>query len=89
MAESGNYPPGAENDPRAPWNQAEPDECFDCNGSGYVDAETGDAAEKDDENAIECSTCEGEGYVDPPTREEIAEVRAEREFDALHEEGRI
>lgn len=25
MSESGYYPPGAEHDPRAPWNQVEPD----------------------------------------------------------------
>jgi hypothetical protein len=26
MSESGYYPPGAENDPRAPWNQVDPTE---------------------------------------------------------------
>ena len=31
MAESGWYPPGAEHDPRAPWNQPDEDDgCPDC-----------------------------------------------------------
>ena len=34
---SGYYPPGAEFDPRAPWNEKEPHmiKCEACNGSGY------------------------------------------------------
>lgn len=37
MYESGYYPPGAEHDPRAPWNQKEPHyiKCEACNGKGY------------------------------------------------------
>lgn len=36
MTESGYYPPGAEFDPRAPWNEREPTmvECTACNGKG-------------------------------------------------------
>lgn len=30
MSESGYYPAGAENDPRAPWNEVEGEECPDC-----------------------------------------------------------
>lgn len=38
MRESGYYPPGAEFDPDAPYNQVEPDmqECPDCKGTGKV-----------------------------------------------------
>ena len=37
MFESGYYPPGAEHDPRAPWNEKEPHQvkCEACNGNGY------------------------------------------------------
>lgn len=37
MCESGYYPPGAEYDPRAPWNEKEPNmvKCESCNGKGY------------------------------------------------------
>lgn len=37
MYESGYYPPGAEYDPRAPWNEKEPNmvKCEACNGKGY------------------------------------------------------
>lgn len=37
MYESGYYPAGAENDPRAPWNEREPTyvECAACGGKGY------------------------------------------------------
>lgn len=36
MYESGYYPPGAEHDPRAPWNEKEPHyvKCEACNGKG-------------------------------------------------------
>lgn len=36
MYESGYYPPGAEHDPRAPWNEKEPHyvKCKACNGKG-------------------------------------------------------
>lgn len=39
--------------------------CFDCSGSGWVDAETGDACNADDPMAIPCETCQGTGDVDP------------------------
>lgn len=37
MYESGYYPPGAEHDPRAPWNEKEPHmvKCEACNGKGH------------------------------------------------------
>lgn len=37
MYESGYYPPGAEYDPRAPWNEKEPNmvKCESCNDKGY------------------------------------------------------
>lgn len=34
MSESAYYPAGAYNDPRAPYNQPDPDECPHCHGTG-------------------------------------------------------
>lgn len=52
MRESGYYPPGAEFDPRAPWNQIEAEICADCEGTG------------EEKNGEKCWTCQGTGYVD-------------------------
>ncbi len=53
MRESGFYPPGAEFDPRAPWNQIEPEEieCLLCEGTGEL------------ENYSECPNCRGKRVV--------------------------
>lgn len=67
----------------------EPQDCFDCDGSGWVDPETGDAVEEDDENAVPCMTCKGAGTVEPESDEDIAERKAEARFDQLRDEGRI
>ena len=49
-----NLPPGvSENDPTAPWNQPDPEECPDCEGTGF------------NNEAEECPKCEGEGYYWP------------------------
>lgn len=63
--ESGYYPPGAEFDPSAPYNQADPPEkipCEDCEGTGTVHSLT-------EENEVECDACSGSGEVDPPEYE--------------------
>lgn len=31
-----DYPAGAEHDPRAPWNQREPEDCRECGGAGDI-----------------------------------------------------
>ena len=53
MRESGYYPPGAEFDPNAPYNQVDPPEieCKDCDGSG-----------KDPEEGGKCIPCDGNGW---------------------------
>lgn len=92
MPESGWYPPGAEHDPRAPYNQPEGEECANCKGSGLTNTETGEAASEGERLRLdvdECSYCDGTGVVAPPTKEEIEEARAEARFDQLHEEGLI
>lgn len=66
MSESGYYPPGAENDPRAPWNQPEPVECPRCDGSGKEPNEY----DGDPDGGADCTQCEGEGVVDPRELEE-------------------
>lgn len=50
MRESGYYPPGAEFDPSAPYND-EGIECSVCNGTG------------EDEDYSECTNCNGTGWV--------------------------
>lgn len=54
MSESGFYPPGAEGDPRAPYNEAEQVECPSCEGTGKDTPGPG---------ASLCHRCEGSGLV--------------------------
>lgn len=56
-----NYPPGAKNDPSAPWNQAVPDmkTCPLCMGSGRL----GTSADELGIYEQECANCDGEGSV--------------------------
>lgn len=78
-----NYPPGTSiGDPRAPWNDREWDACEDCAGEGTIYDQVGTPLEK-------CHRCDGEGVVPPPTAAEIAEHKAERDFDVRHEEGEL
>jgi DnaJ-class molecular chaperone len=56
-----NYPPGAANDPSAPYNQKEPvmRECDQCNGTGEVDVEYSGVV------VIEvCDECNGTGETE-------------------------
>lgn len=59
MPESGFYPPGAEHDPRAPWNQPDAVECPDCGGTGQI------AGPDEFGNYDACDRCEGAGVIDP------------------------
>jgi len=45
-----HYPPGAEHDPSAPWNQ--PSDCEECDGTGQVE---------DSDGPDECQVCGGSG----------------------------
>lgn len=58
MRESGFYPPGAEFDPRAPWNQ-KTIMCDFCQGTG----ETSDCKEIINKHYI-CTHCLGTGELD-------------------------
>lgn len=60
--------------------------CFHCDGQGYEDAETGDAAAEGDKNAIECHACQGSGNA---SDEDIAEAEGDRAFHLRHDEGEI
>ena len=51
MRESGYYPPGAEFDPRAPWNQ-KTITCYVCQGTGLL------------LDYSECTKCLGTGELD-------------------------
>lgn len=65
-----------------------PRPCFHCDGSGYVDAETGDSCAEDDENAVECENCNGTGEYEP-TDEEVAEAEGDQLFHMKRDEGEI
>ena len=70
MYESGYYPPGAEHDPRAPWNEKEPNmvKCEACNGKGChwyaYNIETNEETE-----------CTEEAWCCLPETEEAAEAK--------------
>lgn len=57
-----NYPPGAANDPNAPYNQKDPvfETCDRCGGTGleWVDPENHSAGEEC------CRACKGEGQIE-------------------------
>lgn len=90
MSESGYYPPGAEHDPRAPYNEPEPVECPDCAGRGFVvPPEAGVIHETPHgtvvmPSLVKCGNCDGEGTID---RREIEDEGPDpddlrdREFD--------
>jgi len=63
MMESGYYPPGAENDPRAPWNQSDPEPVtaaveYSCTMCRTVNVETTDYVPGTTEKEWD-----GDGYV--------------------------
>ena len=62
MYESGYYPPGAEYDPRAPWNEKEPNmvKCEACNGKGYHWYAYNIETDKETECTEEAWHCRGE-----------------------------
>lgn len=79
MLESGYYPPGAEFDPDAPWNQTESEKetCEECDGTGRVyfarDVEENDLVKvseakyqtlSDDEDSG-CNLIKDENYICP------------------------
>ena len=51
-----NYPPGAANDPRAPYNKPTYIECPDCEGEGYF-GESACCGALIDEDILICSKC--------------------------------
>ena len=56
-----NYPPGAENDPRAPWNQVDIiGDCFSCGVSKYAEDMSKEEAQSYDDNddgSFLCDEC--------------------------------
>ena len=70
-----DYPAGAEHDPRAPWNQSEPEECGEC-GGGMTDG------------GNVCCVCEGTGFALVQSSEEIAIEKADAEMDREKDEPR-
>lgn len=70
MYESGYYPPGAEYDPRAPWNEKEPNmvKCEACDGKGYHWYAYNIETDKETE-------CTEETWLCLPETEEVAEAK--------------
>lgn len=65
---SDNYPAGAANDPKAPWNQPEPVfiECESCEGTGMSGHDCGEDTCNcsNPEDNLWCLTCEGTGEIE-------------------------
>lgn len=72
-----SYPPGAENDPNAPYNQREPIDCSECNGTG---TKFDPDAECPEDREYRCDTCDGTGEVDPRSLE-LEERDYEPDYD--------
>jgi len=63
-----NYPAGAENDPAAPWNQKDAEECRECEGHGTK-------INHDGSDGV-CPVCDGTGEL--PERMSIYERDCEK-----------
>lgn len=75
-----NYPPGAENDPRAPYNEKEPKmtKCDECSGEGKfqdIDDSDGEPFE------FQCDNCEGTGEIEI-SEEDLQAAEGDRAYDA-------
>lgn len=77
-----DYPAGAANDPRAPWNQESDEACEYCGGTGKIHRVTdGDIVGVDELEVFECRHCDGTGEQHQPTRDEIECDKADRARD--------
>jgi DnaJ-class molecular chaperone len=74
-----NYPPGAANDPSAPYNQKDPEmqKCDECNGDGKFNDKDSDG------NWVEyqCDHCEGTGEIEID-EEDLKAAEGDRAYDA-------
>ena len=83
------YPAGAENDPRSPWNQVDVDLCPACEGGLIQCPEckgVGQCWDCDSSGKVRCDECEGTGEEHKPTRDEIAIEKADRAMDEAKDE---
>lgn len=60
---AGDYPAGAENDPRAPWNQDLQD-CPNCDGTGQIKGLDHTDDGEYTPTYEDCDVCDGSGTVD-------------------------
>ena len=78
---SDNYPPGAKNDPNAPYNEIDygTKKCTDCNGLGII------PNSYPDQN---CDTCNGTGEIDKTKEDHYDKYLSamEEKADAKREE---
>lgn len=79
MRESGYYPPGAEFDPNAPWNQKDPPEieCTECEGTGEIDNEICTYCKGDKWREMTADEMDEEGQKRLAEMEEAAERKNE------------
>ena len=83
------YPAGAENDPRSPWNQVDVDLCPACEGGLIQCPEckgVGQCWECDSSGKVRCDECNGTGEEHKPSREEIECDKADRAMDAAKDD---
>ena len=93
---SSNYPCGAEHDPRAPWNQTDPESCPKCDGEAVVPcAECHGTpmpilgcARCDGTGTEPCELCDGTGHEHQKTRDEIECEKADAARDEAKDEPR-
>lgn len=79
-----DYPAGAQNDPRAPYNQHDPDACPSCEDGLIMCPECkgdGQCLECDSSGKVRCDDCNGTGEEHKPSRDEIECERADRARD--------
>jgi len=87
-----NYPDGAANDPRAPWNQKEPkfNQCEECEGTGKVETSCDycNCVCMGDKSCIRCvgkCTCPDDIMIECEKCKGAGEIEIEEEDDADHD----
>lgn len=75
----GGYPPGAENDPRAPYNQDPPMECELCGGT----------MREDGHEMVDGDPCENDGYTEWEYEEDQKAMFAEMKMDEMRLNGEL